>query len=213
MSVLRAVLVAATPVVAVALAVVGSAHADGDPASDFLITDSVFAPFDAHLSSAHVAQLRQLVSEANARGLPIRVALIGTRYDMGSVLVLWQKPQPYARFLGQELAGFYRGRLLVVMPNGYGVSMNGMSLPAAQSALASLPVPSAQGDLAAAGIAAVRQLAQRKGIRLAVPSPPRTAAQHNHDRLLIGVGIGAVVLIGLAVAVIRRRGLPPKKAR
>ena len=42
--------------------------------------------------------------------------------------VLFRKPQRYADFLGQEIIYFYRGPLLVVMPNGYGIFQSGKPL-------------------------------------------------------------------------------------
>ena len=50
-----------------------------------------------------------MLRDAKARGYEIRVALIASRYDMGSVGVLYRQPKRYARFLGQELAFVYKG--------------------------------------------------------------------------------------------------------
>lgn len=202
-----------TAILVACLVGVPAARADGDPASDYLIYQNVFAPFDARIPGAHAAQLRLLVSEAKARGFPIRVALIGTRYDMGAILVLWRRPEQYARFLGQELTHWYRGRLLIVMPNGYGVSMNGKLVAREQAALAHLPPPSAAGNIAVAAIDAVRRLARLEGIQLALPKPPSTTAKNNHDRLLIGIAVGAAALVGLSIVVFRRRWLATTKRR
>ena len=62
----------------------------------------------------------------------MRVALIGTRHDLGAVPVLFGKPQRYADFLGQELVYFWKGPTLVVMPNGYGIYQNGKPLDGGQ---------------------------------------------------------------------------------
>src|SRR5437764_13595429 len=116
-------------VVAFALCCAPVALADGDPASDFLLGQSVFVPPDDGVPDANAKQLESVVASAKAGGYEIRVALIGTRYDMGSVVALYRHPKPYARFLGQELYFVYKGRLLVVMPNGYGVSRGGKAQP------------------------------------------------------------------------------------
>ena len=173
----RVVCLGATAVLTAVLAGVPAARADGDPASDFLITQSVFAPYDSHIPDARAAQLRLLVKEAKARGFPVKIALVGTRPDLGTVIVLWRRPEQYARFLGQELRNWYRGPLLIVMPNGYGFSANGKAVARDQETLAGLPSPGRAPDLATAGIDGVRRLARQRGIQLAVPKAPHVAAQ------------------------------------
>ena len=193
----------AAAVAAFSLAAATAALADGDPASDYLITQQVFAPY----GGPHADVLRQVVGESKAQGIPVRVALIENQADLGSILVLWHRPEPYAKFLGQELLRWYRGPLLIVMPNGYGFYHGGKPTAREQAALAKLPLPSAAGDQALAAVAAVRRLAQLQGIALAVPKTPNTAKSRNHDRLLIGAAVGAAVLVGLSIWVIRRRWL------
>jgi hypothetical protein len=61
------------------------AHADGDPASDYLLTQTTFVPPDLGISDADAARLATVVQSAHAGGYTIRVALIGGRYDLGSV--------------------------------------------------------------------------------------------------------------------------------
>ncbi|HUO71429.1 MAG TPA: hypothetical protein VMU39_11670 [Solirubrobacteraceae bacterium] len=96
-------------------------RADGDPASDILTTQALFLPQDAGVPAAQQAQLVELLQAARRSGYPIRVALVASRGDLGSITELWQKPQSYAQFLGQELALVDRGPLLVIMPVGFGV--------------------------------------------------------------------------------------------
>jgi hypothetical protein len=96
------------------------AYADGDPASDVLATQPLFLPQDAGLPAAQQAQLSALLTKAQRRGYRIRVAVIASSSDLGSVTALWRQPQNYAKFLGQELSAVYNGPLLVVMPNGFG---------------------------------------------------------------------------------------------
>src|SRR5262249_3715942 len=87
-----------------ACVVAGAARADGDPASDYLLASQTFIPFDLKLSEADQLELTSLVSDTNKAGYKVRVALIGSAYDLGAVTSLWRKPRPYARFLGAELA-------------------------------------------------------------------------------------------------------------
>ena len=98
-----------------------SARADGDPASDVLATQSLFLPQDAGVPLAQQNQLTALLEAAASSGYQIRVAIIASSSDLGSVTELWRQPQTYARFLGQELSLVYHGPLLVVMPNGFGL--------------------------------------------------------------------------------------------
>jgi hypothetical protein len=192
-----------------ALAVVPLARADGDPASDYLLTRSTFVPPDLGISAADAARLTATVDAARSRGYPIRVALIGSAYDLGSVVSLDHKPKQYARFLGEELAFVYHGRLLVVMPNGFGVSRAGRPLPAEQRVVDRLPAPGARGpQLVQAGIDGVRALAAASGVH--VP-PPRLASQGAGGMSPVRWGLlggGAAVLLLLAAAgvlVVRRR--------
>ncbi len=95
----------ALAVFALAACIVASgARADGDPASDYLLGTQVFLPFDIKVPKATQQELISLVHNANASGYTIRVALIGSAYDLGAVGVLWRKPKAYAKFLGAELS-------------------------------------------------------------------------------------------------------------
>jgi hypothetical protein len=187
-----------------------TARADGDPASDVLLFQKVYASYFAKLPPASTAELKRVVKEANARGFKIRVALIGNRYDLGSVTPLWQKPQAYAKFLGQELAvtGLYRDRVLTVMPNGYGVSRNGQAVPSEQKLLDALPTPLAKGqDVATAALTAVQELAAGQGVKLAVTIPDTAAGgkgSGTSDRLKILAVALTLLAIGLALEAVRR---------
>ena len=203
----------ASAVVAVAcvgaLAVFASvALADGDPASDYLLSQAAFVPPDAGVPAASAKQLATLLQAAKARGYVIRVALIGSRYDMGSVTPLYRKPKPYARFLGQELYFVYKGKLLVVMPNGYGVSQAGKALPAQERLVDRLGAPKAGGaGLADAASAAVHALALADGVNVPMPALGSTAgSSSNHDRVVIGVAAAVAVLL-LGIGAYLRRGL------
>jgi hypothetical protein len=187
------------------LVVVPAARADGDPASDYLLGLTAFVPPDDGIPSADGKQLVAVLATAKEHGFQIRVALIGTRYDMGSVALLFRQPRLYAHFLGQELAFVYKGRLLVAMPNGYGVSRDGKLWPAGQALVNRLPPPEAGGHgLATGAIAAVVKLAAASGVTVAAPKPAGSPSSGN-DRLLIGI-VGLVLVAGTAATVgLRRR--------
>jgi hypothetical protein len=187
-------------VAAAACLAVPVARADGDPASDYLITRQTFLPFDVKIPKAQVEQLNGIVADANKKGFKIRVAIISRRFDLGAVPSLWRKPKTYARFLGQELTFVYKNRLLVVMPNGYGVSRGGKALPHAQRVVDTLPAPGPGGAaLTAAATRAVRRLAADSGVIADVPS---TSQSTTDDRLVItaaALGLVLLILAGLGV--------------
>jgi hypothetical protein len=147
--------------------VAAAARADGDPASDVLATQSLYLPQDAAASPVQQAQLTGLLAEARRAGYDVRVALIASPADLGSVTELWRRPRDYARFLGVELSLVYRGPLLVVMPNGLGFSGPGSSRgPPAGSAKRT----GRAGGLAPVAMAAVRALAAGAGHPLRAPT-------------------------------------------
>ena len=106
------------------------------------------------------ADLTAVVTAANKAGFKIRVAVIGSAYDLGSVTALWRKPQTYARFLGAELAFVYRQRLLVVMPNGFGFNWPKHSPTAAYAVLSKVRLAPGAAGLLDSATAAVQALAK-----------------------------------------------------
>ena len=96
------------------------ARADGDPASDVLVSQALFLPADAAIPARDQLRLVSLLDAARQNGLPIRLAIISSPSDLGAVSELWDQPRAYARFLGFELSLTSRAPLLVVMPNGVG---------------------------------------------------------------------------------------------
>lgn len=194
-------LAVATALVALALGLaVPAARADGDPASDYLLSKPLFVPQDDGVPSANVDQLTSVIADARAHGYTIRVALIGTRYDMGSVYELWKIPKTYARFLGQELKFLYKGRLLVVMPNGLATSTSGIATPKDQAVVDTIPPPGADGAaMANAAARAVQRLAAQSGVTVTLPplSAPKGSSA-NSDRLKIIVGAAILIALGAA---------------
>lgn len=198
-----------------ACALATGARADGDPASDYLITQPVYFPYDGKFSPQLEGQLLAVVNEAKKRGFPIKVALIPNSYDLGSVTSLWRKPRLYARFLGEEDATFFKQRLLIVMPNGFGFYRPGHSVTAEYAALAAIPIEPGDNGLVRAALAGVQKLAAADGIDVTAPSHVTTPAQRNsHDRLVIIVALAALLLLGgLLRLVLRRRAASHPRRR
>ena len=198
MSVLRRVVLG----LLLALALAPSALANGDPASHVLLPPDIRVYMtngatDGKLEKT-VQSTAQRVTDA---GLPIKVAIIGNKTDLGAVPQLWAKPQVYARFLGAELRFVYRDTLLIVMPHGFGI--NGpYPLPRALAALSGIDPrkdTTPQG-LADAADKAMRALAAADGKKVSggdgggggLPLPLIAAAV----MVVAGIAGGALILRG-----------------
>jgi hypothetical protein len=205
-------LAAVAAAVVLAGAAAGAARADGDPASDYLLSYQVFLPFDAKVPARDAARLTSVVRSANRQGFKIRVALISSDYDLGSVTALWKQPRRYARFLGAELAFVYKQRLLVVMPNGFGFNWPKHDPGAANTLLASVPVGAAPSGLAQAATTAVQRLAASAGVHARAAAGPASGTSRDaHDRVIIVIAVVAALLVGAALRfAIRRRAARPE---
>ncbi len=171
--------------------------ADGDPASDVLATQSLFLPQDAGVPGPVQAQLISLLGEAERSRYPIRVAIVASPSDLGSVSALWRQPQTYSRFLGRELALVFHGPLLVAMPNGFGLYVPGGTRPEQPPALAGVTPGTAGSALASATIEAVRRVAAAAGHRLPVPTsstPVKAGSGSVVPWLVFALGLALVVL-------------------
>jgi hypothetical protein len=148
-----------------ALAFAPAAAADGDPASDVLYLKNVFLPYPAP-SSAAARSIHEAVAGAYAKRYRVKVAVIATASDLGSVPVLFGKPTQYAKFLGAELQSFFVGPLVVVMPAGIGVYDGGRSTAAEEHVLAGVDVHGSSPDaLTQVGTTAVRKLLAAGALR------------------------------------------------
>jgi protein SCO1/2 len=198
----------------------GVARADGDPASDYLVSNQVFVSSQSAGMSPAQRQLVATVAAANRAGFAIRVAVIASDYDLGSVTELWDQPRTYARFLGVELSLAYRRqRLLVAMPNGFGFNWPGHATASTYALLAKVPLESGAGaGLAAAAEVAVRRLARASGVALP-PSQPAagdgSARQRSVGTLAVigAVAGGIAALFALAVVVTRTRRRPARRRK
>jgi hypothetical protein len=179
------------------------AQANGDPASDYLLTQNLFLPFTTNIDRGEVARLEGLLKNAKEQNFPIRVAVILSPSDLGTAFSLINKPQKYAEFLGLELAFVYRDRLLVVMPNGYGYAVNGKPDPKASALLAKLPPPGRDATKeVSAAIPAVQALAAANGKHLVVP---KSGFSETRDRITIAAATVAALALIAAVVLYRRQ--------
>jgi hypothetical protein len=189
-----------------ALTLAPAALADGDPASDVLQPPDVRVYMTNGTTDAKLEQgLQKTAQQISDAGLPIKVAVIGNKTDLGAVPQLWAKPQIYAKFLGGELRFVYKDTLLVVMPQGLGVSGPYVSAPNNQSrALTALAGIDPRTDTSPQGLtataeAALRALAKADGTSTGgggggggLPLPLIAAGV----MVLAGVGGGVLILRG-----------------
>lgn len=158
------------------------ALADGDPASDVLAAQTAFIPQDGGIGPLQQARIAAVLEAAQGHGVPVRLALIATPSDLGSVTQLWRMPASYASFLGQELSLVFHGTLVVVMPNGFGVYRTSGIPATVRSSMANLTAPGTGSSMGAAAVTAVERLAAASGHpltlgevkapRLTNPGPP-----------------------------------------
>jgi hypothetical protein len=198
-----------------ALLVPGTARADGDPASDMLIAENVFLPYQPPVAASLVTALNAQVAAAHRAGLPIKVALIGGPIDLGAIPQLFGRPQTYARFLERELDYTGPKPLLVVMPAGDGAAAIRVPGATAAATAASLPRPRGPGSnaLARAAILAVARLADASGHPVAAVHPPAGTAAGSATPVIVAVLIAAALLVTVALMRLRPGRPRPRRPR
>jgi len=197
-----------------------SAKADGDPASDYLVAQQVFLSYDAKIPPAYQRKLVAAVASANRNGFPVRVALIWSSYDLGSVPELFGKPKTYARFLDAEDSKCWWGgscgsgrfktttRLLVVMPNGLGFAQWKHDPAAGYRTLEGIKVERTPAGLATAATTAVTKLAAASGVKVSTKggrtsAPVSSGGGTNRTEIIAAVVLA--LLVGLAARLLIRR--------
>jgi hypothetical protein len=186
------------------LALPGGAAANGDPASDVLLTTQVFLPFEAPISESAASDLKQTVAAANQKGYTIRVAVIAFTGDLGTAVSLWRRPQDYSKFLGSEIAFVYKNRLLIAMPSGFGFYNGRKPVAKELRVLAKVKPGKTPTALTESAAEAVRALAASEGIT--VPKPSSGAGSATRDRLILGAAVLAfLVVLFFPTRILRRR--------
>jgi len=182
------------------------AQGDADPASDVLLTQNVFTPYNPVVSANLVKALDTLSSETQRMGLPIKVAIVATATDLGGVPGLFNQPQRYSDFLASEIAFNGKQLVLVVMPAGIGTT----NIPHAQ-ALAGLRPDTSHGSdgLARTAITAIVRLANANGHPIKAPSIRGGSGSGGGVSPVIAFGAPVILVVlaaGLAGLARRQRG-------
>jgi MYXO-CTERM domain-containing protein len=177
-----------------------SALADGDPPSDVLLVQNAYFPYPPVSRALETAMNTALHSAAGA-GLPLKVAVVGSRQDLGLVPDLFGHPQKYAQFLDREISYNHRQSLLVVMPAGFGVV--GAGPP---NALAGLKIDTQHGSegLVRSAIIAVVSLVRATGRTIPTPSIGSHSSARGGPPTILFV-LPPALLVLAALAALRRR--------
>lgn len=167
--------------IALAVIVVAAASADGDPASDFLVSQDTFTPYPPPPGST-IGSLNSAVAKVWANVDRVKVAVIAAPQDLGAIPSLFNHPVDYAKFLSIELKFIYRGPLLVAMPAGFAFVRNTATDANAQALLDRLPTGSDAASLTTAAAAAVRSLMQAKLLHVVDVARPTVTVTPLHGR-------------------------------
>jgi hypothetical protein len=203
-------LIVALAVLVPALVIPGFARADGDPASDVLIGQSIFPGYGT-ITPKVQDELYSVTTAAQRAGFPVRIALIDGPSDLGAVPQEWGHPASYAHFLDYEINTVVGGHILVVMPQGFGLATGGQ--PESVAALSGIPIGSGANGLGIAAVAATEKLAAAAGHPLgrgaATQSVPLGASSATVNRAVTALLILlAIAALAVAAAVLARRHRP-----
>lgn len=192
-----------------ALALTPLAHAHGDPTTEYLKVRQFFIPSDVKAPAAKKQRLAAVVAGANRAGFKIRVGLVASSYDLGAVPQLYGKPRAYVRFVSEELANEtgYHGRVLVVMPDGFGFAWWKHPNVREDALLAKIPIERGGVGMVDAATRGVQRLAADAGVEFTpAPQVTRTAQRNERDRIsVIVAAVTALAFVGLAREALRRR--------
>ena len=89
---------------AVALQPAAPARADGDPCSDYLLVGSLCPPNNPRPSQPQIDRTQKTIDAAKKAGYEIRVAVIGSTTDLGSVPVFFGRPAAVREVPGRGAA-------------------------------------------------------------------------------------------------------------
>jgi hypothetical protein len=191
------------------LAVPAGALADGDPASDVLLSQNVFFGYSPP-SQRIQDELYSVTSAAARAGYPLRIALIDSKADLGAIPQYFGRPQIYARYLSYELSDVVQGQLLIVMPGGFGHAID--YKPLTLGPLAGITIGAGPNGLGTAAVTAAERLAAAAGHPLGSGAASQSVTSgasgssitQAFDILLVLFGLTAAALAG-AVAARRRQ--------
>ena len=196
--------------IATSLAMTATAAADIDPASDVLLLDNVYYPYEPRVCAELQKGLDRLTADAKRADYPVKVALIASGSDLGGIPQLFGKPQEYAEFLHGEIGRQTRSPTLAVMPGGFGLAPRKPEATVLDDV--SIPDKADSNQLARAAIEVVPKLAQAAGKTVEKPNIGSNSActtKKGTSPLIFIVPVALLLLAGAAITIGRRpKGKP-----
>jgi hypothetical protein len=185
-----------------------AALADGDPASDVLLGQNVFFPYNQP-SQKVMNELYSVTDAAQRAGFPLKIAMIQSKTDLGAIPQYFHRPEIYARYLSYEIGTAVSGQVLVVMSNGFGHAKNYLPLSLAPLAGIKIGGPSSN-DLGLAAVTAAERLAAAAGHPLGAAAADQSidvggSASEITQAFEVLVVLLALTVLGLFGAVLARR--------
>jgi hypothetical protein len=183
----------------------GVASADIDPASDVLLQQDVYVPYQPAVCTEEKVALQAATKKAKTAGYQLKVAVIASQTDLGGAPEFFGEPTKYARFLGEELAasgphGHVRSRvhLITLMPQGWGLYQVD---PRANGVLQAIKIPSGADSsaLARAAIRAVPKVATIAGHPTPAVKTPSGCSHSSGTPVLVFMAPFLLVISGLLV--------------
>jgi hypothetical protein len=176
-----------------------AAAADADPASDVLLVQDAFFPYQARIPTALTKAVDQTLTEIHATGLPLKVAIIGSRVDLGGIPELFGQVARYGAFLETEISSRGPQPLLVVMPDGLSLQAGPRS---AVKGIATHPDEGPAG-LARTAVLAIERIAAARGRPIVAPSLDARTGGSVTGPLVTAVAV-ILVLVATGLLVSRR---------
>jgi hypothetical protein len=191
---------------ATCLAFAATAAADIDPASDVLLLDNVYYPYQPRVCTELKKGLDQLTADAKRADYPVKLALIASTTDLGGIPQVFGKPQEYADFLHREIGRQTHAVTLAAMPGGFGLAPKKPEAGVLDDI--SIPDNADSNRLARAALEAIPKLAQAAGKTVKKPNVGSACTTKKGSSALIFIApLGLLLLAGAAIA-IGRRGKP-----
>lgn len=207
---MRAVTRFAVVFAALALWAPAAALADADPASDILLGSPAFFPYQPAVSSALQNQLIGELGRLKKKGLGLKVAIIESPVDLGAIPNMFGHPQTYAEFLDREISFNQPQPLLVVMPNGFGLSHAGSA-----GTLSGVTIERAgrSDGLTRTAILAVQRIGTQAGKAVATGKPSGSSGSGTSPLITFAAPALVVILGALAATRLHRRRPEPEDRR
>jgi hypothetical protein len=192
--------------IATSLAVAAAATADVDPASDVILLDNVYYPYQPRVCTELRNGLDQLTADAKKAGYPVKVALIASGTDLGGIPQEFGRPQEYAEFLHSEIGRQTKAVTLAVMPGGFGFAPPGKPEKVVLDKV-KVPDKADSNRLAHAAIDAIPQLAAAAGHQVKKPNlGSKCTNKSGSSAAIIFIVPVALLLIAGGAITLGRRG-------